>query len=93
VNLERKRREDTGGFFGVEDSDGMGFKGHHGQRNAFKGGDITGDFYILLMPDVNAIEVANGEDAAIGQLTKLGYSFQDFHNQGLSYLVRGKSEQ
>ena len=49
----------------------MGLKGHHGQRNAFKSGDITGNFYILLMPDVDAVEVSDSEDAAIGQLTKL----------------------
>jgi hypothetical protein len=39
---------------------------------------------------VDAVEVADSEDAAIGQLTKLGYSFQDFHNKMLSYLVREK---
>jgi hypothetical protein len=92
VNLERKRRENARGFFGVEDSDGVGLEGHHSQRDAFKGGDITGNFYILLMPDMNAVEVADGKDAAIGQLTKLRYGFKDFHNQGLSYLVREKSE-
>jgi hypothetical protein len=44
------------------------------------------------MPDVNAIEVSDSQDAAVGQLTKLRYGFQDFHNKGLSYLVRVKSE-
>jgi len=92
MNFERQRRKNAGGFFGVQDSDGVGLKGHHSQRGSLKHCDITGNFYILLMPDVNAIEVADGKDAAIGQLTKLRYGFQDFHNQGLSYLVRAKSE-
>ena len=39
------------------------------------------------MAKMDAIEVTDGQDAAIGQLTKLRYGFQDFHNQRPSYLV------
>jgi hypothetical protein len=84
VNFERERREDAWGFFGVQDCDGVRLKSHHCQRSAFESGNITGNFYILLVSGVDAIEVANGQDTTIGQLTKLRYGFQDFHNYGLS---------
>ncbi len=92
MNFERQRSKDAGGFFGVKNSDGVGFKSHHGKRGSLEHRDIACNFNVLLVPDVDAVEVSDSEDAAIGQLTKLRYSFQDFHNQGLSYLVRAKSE-
>src|SRR5437763_2834562 len=80
-NLMRCRGDEMRRIFRTQNLGRMRIEGNHNRCSIPGMGMSSGSRYDCLMPKVDAVEGADGEEKRTGQLREIGSGMQDFHQE------------